>query len=235
MCGRYTHRQTWCQIHDDYRITEPEIGPGEPEPEIKPRYNMAPTQTAPVVCMSKDGKRELAILRWGLIPFWAKDAKIAYKTINARAETVATQPAFRAAFKARRCLAPASGFYEWKKLPDGSKQPYLFGMRDEARPLGRLADRDRSGHLAGDAAAVPGAADEGLPDQQEGQQPKERHARHHRAAGIGRPGNDRSSGDGSAFVTPMRAACSIHGSGQSGIAHTPATPRAPQLPHLMTR
>jgi len=76
------------------------------------------------------GQREIAMLRWGLIPFWAKDDKIGYKTINARAETIATAPAFRAAFKKRRCLVPASGFYEWKKLEDGSKQPYLIAARD---------------------------------------------------------------------------------------------------------
>lgn len=130
MCGRFTHLLTYRQLRDLYLITEPEIGPGAPEPDLKPRYNMAPSQVAPVVRLAKSGKRELAMLRWGLIPFWAKDEKIAYKTINARAETVATAPAFRAAFKVRRCLVPASGFYEWKKLPDGGKQPYLIGMRD---------------------------------------------------------------------------------------------------------
>jgi putative SOS response-associated peptidase YedK len=68
-----------------------------------PRYNIAPTQMAPVV-RDRDGRRELAMLRWGLIPYWAKDTKIAYKTINARAETVATAPSFREAYRARRCL-----------------------------------------------------------------------------------------------------------------------------------
>jgi len=83
-----------------------------------------------VVRLDRDGNRELAVLRWALIPFWAKDKKIGFKSINARAETVATAPAFREAFPRRRCLVPATGFYEWKKLPGGGKQPYNIGMRD---------------------------------------------------------------------------------------------------------
>jgi putative SOS response-associated peptidase YedK len=97
MCGRYTHRYTWSQIVELYRLSEPAIAPNE----FVPRYNIAPTQKAPVV-RERDGKRELAMLRWGLIPYWSKDAKIAYKTINARAETVATAPSFREAPKMKR-------------------------------------------------------------------------------------------------------------------------------------
>ena len=75
--------------------------------------------------------RELALLKWGLIPFWAKDAKIASSLINARAETVATKPAFRAALKKKRCLIPADGFYEWQAIPgQKTKQPYLINVRD---------------------------------------------------------------------------------------------------------
>ena|SRR6266481_4538058 len=99
MCGRYTHRYTWQQIVELYRLTEPAVAPND----FVPRYNIAPTQMAPVV-RDRDGRRELAMLRWGLIPYWAKDTKIAYKTINARAETVATAPSFREAYRARRCL-----------------------------------------------------------------------------------------------------------------------------------
>ena len=128
MCGRYTHRYTWSQIVELYRLTEPAIAPND----FIPRYNLAPTQMAPVV-RQRDGKRELVMLRWGLIPYWAKDAKIAYKTINARAETVATAPSFREAYGARRCLVPASGFYEWMKTP-GGKQPYLIAFKD-SRPF----------------------------------------------------------------------------------------------------
>jgi len=132
MCGRFTATLTWQQLHDLYYITAPDIGPRQGELELKPRYNVAPTQTVPIVRLDAAGNRELAMRRWGLIPSWANDPKIGYKMINARAETVATAPSFRAAFKKRRCLVPASGFYEWKKLEDGSKQPYLIGMRDGA-------------------------------------------------------------------------------------------------------
>jgi putative SOS response-associated peptidase YedK len=130
MCGRFTAKLTWQQLHDLYEIHAPDSAPDELD--LKPRYNIAPTQTVPIVRLNSAGRREIALLRWGLIPFWSTDAKIAYRTINARAETVATAPAFRAAFKKRRCLVPASGFYEWKKLADGDKQPYYTGMRDGA-------------------------------------------------------------------------------------------------------
>jgi len=132
VCGRFTARLTWQQLHDLYNITAPDVGPRQGELDLKPRYNVAPTQMVPVIRLDQDCYRELAMLRWGLIPSWAKDDKIGYKTINARAETVATAPAFRAAFKKRRCLVPTSGFYEWKKLDDGNKQPYLIGMRNGA-------------------------------------------------------------------------------------------------------
>jgi len=88
------------------------------------QFNIAPTQRAPVVLRAEDGVR-FELLRWGLIPSWARDTKIGGKTINARAETVETKPAFRAAFKKRRCLVPASGYYEWTGTP-GSKQPYFI-------------------------------------------------------------------------------------------------------------
>src|SRR5262249_53979025 len=88
-----------------------------------------PTDLLPVCRLDRSGDREIAMLRWGLIPYWAKDERIGFKAINARAETVATAPAFREAFKHRRCLVPANGFYEWKKLPGGRKQPYLIQMR----------------------------------------------------------------------------------------------------------
>jgi putative SOS response-associated peptidase YedK len=127
MCGRYTHLLTWRQIVRLYGLTE-----SPPPNDFGPRYNIAPTERAPVV-RERDGNREATMLRWGLIPLWAKDKSIGYKTINARAETVATAPAFREAFTARRCLVPASGFYEWLKVSDG-KQPYLIGFKDR-RPF----------------------------------------------------------------------------------------------------
>lgn len=97
---------------------------------LEPRYNIAPTQPAPVVRMMAEGAaRELAMPRWGLIPSWAKDASIGNRTINARSETVAEKPSFRSAFRQRRCLVPADGFYEWRR-EGGIKQPYRIGMKD---------------------------------------------------------------------------------------------------------
>lgn len=96
MCGRYDLNE-----HPAVIMLQMELGI---LPELRPRYNIAPSQSALVVRLDKDGRREGALLRWGLIPFWAKDEKIAYKTINARAETVATAPAFRATYERRRCI-----------------------------------------------------------------------------------------------------------------------------------
>ena len=90
-------------------------------------YNVAPTQSCPVVGLSKRGGWSLVPMRWGLVPSWAKDTKIGARMINARAETVAEKPAFRAAFKRRRCLVPATGFYEWRRDPSG-KQPFHIGL-----------------------------------------------------------------------------------------------------------
>jgi putative SOS response-associated peptidase YedK len=91
---------------------------------LVPRWNVAPTQRAPVFRAAGD-RRELAALRWGLVPSWAEDLKVGARMINARAETVATKPSFRAAFKSRRCLVPASHFYEWTKTTT-PKQPFLL-------------------------------------------------------------------------------------------------------------
>lgn len=93
-------------------------------PDLVPRYNIAPSQSVGAIRMGGAG-REWVSLHWGLIPFWAKDKKFGYRTINARAETVESKPAFRAAFKSRRCIIPCSGFYEWRKVQDG-KQPYCI-------------------------------------------------------------------------------------------------------------
>ena len=96
-------------------------------PEVKPRYNIAPTQSIAAVRVGADDSRELALLRWGLIPFWAKDPSIGNRMINARAETVAEKPSFRAAYRKRRCLVLADGFYEWRKGSDG-KTPYYISL-----------------------------------------------------------------------------------------------------------
>ncbi|MBK8163555.1 MAG: SOS response-associated peptidase [Gammaproteobacteria bacterium] len=96
---------------------------------LAPRYNVAPSQRIPAIRLDS-GQRAACLLRWGLVPSWAKDEKIGYKMINARAETVAEKPAYRAAFKRHRCLIPATGFYEWQQS-DG-KQPYNIRRKDAA-------------------------------------------------------------------------------------------------------
>ncbi len=95
--------------------------------DFTPRYNIAPTQDIAAVRVGEDGDKEFALFRWGLIPFWAKDPSIGNRMINARAETVAEKPAYRNAYKKRRCIVLADGFYEWRK--EGSaKTPYLIGL-----------------------------------------------------------------------------------------------------------
>jgi putative SOS response-associated peptidase YedK len=97
--------------------------------DIKPRYNIAPTQDIAAICLDKDGGRELKSLRWGLVPSWAKDPSIGNRMINARAETVAEKPSFRAAYRKRRCLVLADGFYEWHTETTG-KTPYFISLGD---------------------------------------------------------------------------------------------------------
>ena len=100
---------------------------------VQPRYNIAPSQPVPIV---KDpNTRAVELYQWGLVPFWSKDIKIGSRLINARSETAAEKPSFRAAFKYRRCLILADGFYEWKKeAGGGGKAPYLFTLKDD-RPF----------------------------------------------------------------------------------------------------
>ena len=98
--------------------------------DLENRYNIAPSQDVPIVRYDPtNDRREMVKMRWGLVPFWAKDEKIGNRMINARAETVHEKPAFRAAFSKRRCIVPASGFYEWKEAR-GGKQPYLIRLAD---------------------------------------------------------------------------------------------------------
>ena len=99
--------------------------------EAEPRYNLAPTQPVLAIRVSPAGGRELVPLRWGLIPHWSQGPDSRYSMINARAETLATKPAYRDAFRQRRCLIPSEGFYEWRATASG-KQPYLIGRRDQA-------------------------------------------------------------------------------------------------------
>ena len=127
MCGRFTQTRAWSELVQLYDITE------SPSPSnFAPRDNIAPTQDIAVVRPTADARktggsdRELVMLRWGLVPFWAKDVSIGAKMINARAESVRTKPAFREAFRQRRCLIVADGFYEWQKTDGGRKQPYYI-------------------------------------------------------------------------------------------------------------
>jgi putative SOS response-associated peptidase YedK len=118
MCGRYRLSRRK-QLVEEYFDS---VG----EEDWTPRYNVAPTQPVPIIRQNpKEPRRELSLVRWGLIPSWAKDSSGAARMINARSETAAMTPAFRDAMISRRCLIPADGFYEWKKTRQ-SKQPYCF-------------------------------------------------------------------------------------------------------------
>lgn len=126
MCGRFIIKRPWSEIHRLYQLT---LDPGF---NLRERYNVAPTQTVLTIRSDAEKHRTAAELRWGLIPFWAKDAKIGYSLINAMSETVADKPSFREAFRLRRCIIPADGFYEWKKLDAKTKQPYaIVPARDD--------------------------------------------------------------------------------------------------------
>jgi putative SOS response-associated peptidase YedK len=127
MCGRFTQTRSWQEIVELYKITEAANREGYPEH----RYNIAPTQDVAVVRHGRNGQgRALRMMRWGLIPPWAEDARIGSRMINARAETIEIKPAFRAAFRERRCLVLADGFYEWQKQPGRAKQPYHVSPAD---------------------------------------------------------------------------------------------------------
>lgn len=124
MCNRFTLRAPPSEVARLCNL--PAI------PTLVPRYNIAPTQSIAVVRTSpNDSTRSLDMLRWGLIPSWAKDPKIAYQTLNARGETAAEKPAFRSAFRRRRCLIPADGFFEWQTVGK-KKLPYHYRLRDGA-------------------------------------------------------------------------------------------------------
>ncbi|HWP00716.1 MAG TPA: SOS response-associated peptidase [Methylococcus sp.] len=127
MCGRYTLQTPSDKLREQYRIERAR----ERLEKLFARYNIAPSQDVAAVRVARDGVRELVPLRWGLIPHWAKEAKADYSTINARAETAAEKPAFRSAFRYRRCLIPADGFYEWQPRPGSKiKQPWYITRKD---------------------------------------------------------------------------------------------------------
>ncbi|MEM0997943.1 MAG: SOS response-associated peptidase [Bacteroidota bacterium] len=122
MCGRYTLALPLIEVAQA-------LGIGLPTFDFSPRYNIAPTQRLPII--TDEAPQQFHLHRWGLIPFWAKDPAIGNRMINARSETIANKPAFRAAFRKRRCLIPATGFYEWKKTPTG-KVPHHIYNQDSA-------------------------------------------------------------------------------------------------------
>lgn len=124
MCGRYNLITDAVALVDFFDI-ENDLFEGY---ELRPRYNIAPGQDVPII-RDAGNRRELAAARWGLVPHWSREEKPKYSTINARAETVADKPTYRDAFKRKRCLIPATGFYEWKQL-DGGKVPYHIRLPD---------------------------------------------------------------------------------------------------------
>src|SRR5919107_3524668 len=122
MCGRYTLSSKGDEVALLFDLQE--------IPQLPFRYNIAPTQETAVVRVERPGEpRRLDLLKWGLIPYWAKEAAIGNRMINARAESVAEKPAYRTSFKNKRCLIPADGFYEWKRMGK-LKQPYLIHRQD---------------------------------------------------------------------------------------------------------
>lgn len=120
MCGRFQLSVKGRQISERFNV---EVF----DEMYKPNYNCAPSQNLPVITNTEPGK--LSFFKWGLIPFWAKDPKIGYKLINTRAETITEKTSFKSAFKKRRCLVPANGFYEWRK--DENKTPFRIFLKSE--------------------------------------------------------------------------------------------------------
>lgn len=124
MCGRFTRTENELSLQqrfgfEDYSGALPE-----------PSYNIAPSQDCPIVRVEED-RRVLSVMRWGLVPVWSKDAKSGYRMINARGETVAEKPSFKPLLGTRRCLVPASGFYEWQKPDKKTRIPFYFRLKDE--------------------------------------------------------------------------------------------------------
>ena len=128
MCGRFARKSTQDFLTEWFGVELEDM------PWFAPSYNVAPQSVQPVVRPNRDtGAREFALLRWGLVPFWAKDPKFGYTTINARAEEAASKPAFRDALKKRRCLVPADAFYEWQRdntnTKPKTKRPFAFALK----------------------------------------------------------------------------------------------------------
>src|SRR4029077_12214096 len=125
MCGRVRLSSDVSEIKLVFSIP-----PHRPTPNTAPSWNVAPTDSVPIVRYDgKAGERSLDLMRWGLVPFWAKDIKVSFSNINAKAEGIEGRPAFREAFQRRRCIVPVDNFYEWKKTAAG-KQPYAIALAD---------------------------------------------------------------------------------------------------------
>lgn len=155
MCGRFALYHSTEEVADLFAVDHVAAG-------LIPRYNIAPGQPASVVVQHEH--RTLEAFRWGLVPFWAKDSRIGNRLINARAETVAHKPAFRAAFRRRRCLVPASGFYEWRQAGKGKEPVYVHASQDRPLALAGLWEEWHSpdDELLHSCAIVTTAADEAM-------------------------------------------------------------------------
>ncbi|MFP5207466.1 MAG: SOS response-associated peptidase [Acidobacteriota bacterium] len=128
MCGRFARRSTQQVLADWFGVAMEEDA--EETPAFAPTFNAAPQTFQPVVRVNREsGAREFALLRWGLVPAWARDQRFGASTINARAEDAAGKPAFREALKKRRCLVPADAFYEWQRFRARRPAPYAFALR----------------------------------------------------------------------------------------------------------
>ncbi|MHA1563790.1 MAG: SOS response-associated peptidase [Alphaproteobacteria bacterium] len=141
MCGRYSLTTPAEAVMALFRLP--------PGPNLPARYNIAPTQEVPVVRLV-EGAHAMAYMRWGLVPPWAEDPRVGARMINARAESVGTRTAYREAYRHRRCLVVADGFFEWQKLPDGRKQAYWITLGDRG-PFAFAGLWERWNSLEGEA------------------------------------------------------------------------------------
>ncbi len=156
MCGRYSLKADISQLAMRFEFAADDVA-------YQPAYNIAPTQQ--VLTVTNDGERQAEHMRWGLIPSWAKDMKIGYRMINARGETVAEKPSFRTAYRKRRCLILADGFYEWQKLGGKQKRPMRITLKsDEPFAFAGLWEtwKDPEGELIKSCTIITTSANEYL-------------------------------------------------------------------------
>ena len=124
MCGRYVRRSDKQRIAEHFHVHGPSL------PDFGPSWNIAPQTFQPVIRLNRSTcEREIILMRWGLVPIWARDAKVGFSTINAKAETIMISPTYREAFKYRRCLVPADAFYEWVRIDAKTKQPFAISLK----------------------------------------------------------------------------------------------------------